>query len=91
MSEDALREELRIARLAHTICDRERQEALDKIRELQELTPAHDEDYRYRVEQIAAQIVAEGWITESSEDALVKDAIRVARKLVCAVEAMDRG
>jgi len=67
------------------------EEMARKIEELQQLTPAQDEDYRYRVEQIASQIIAEGWITESTEDDLVDSAIRVARKLVCAVETMDRG
>lgn len=98
MSEDALREELRRAYAAHCLCDAERQAALDKIKELQQMLPAQDEDYRYRVEQIAARILANmnmtgETLTESlsRENDEVKIAIRIARKLVCAVEAMDRG
>ena len=76
---------------AHVLCDRERQEAYDRIKELESLTPAQDEDYRYRVEQIASRIVAECAPGESVEDGCIADAIRQARKLILEIERMDRG
>ena len=76
---------------AHCVCDRERQAAFERIRELESLTPAQDEDYRYRVEQIASRIVAECAPAMLLEDEAITDAIRQARKLIAGIENMDRG
>ena len=90
-----MRAERDLSMTAHGIADRERQKAYDKIKELQAIVPAQDEDYRYRVEQIAGNLLSKSidWENTSMdyEERQVACAIRVARKLVCAVEAMDRG